>query len=140
MTANPIKFISAGFSVGKLHTKAASYTCNGQKDETVCVWYSAAHTKYQAQNMIANYCDSGWYKDTHGDPFYFTSPNTGGKHSDYYCVVGSCRDKGQGYWNTDGRVGCPDGVDDLGEKGVSPCAAANAAGSLLGVPAGDMCK
>ncbi|KAJ5256561.1 hypothetical protein N7478_012665 [Penicillium angulare] len=115
------KWISAGFSVSKTFTESASYTCGGTKGETVCVWYNAAHTKYQAQNQISLYCDDA----TGGtslveSPSVLVSPNSNGKGSKYYCVIGTCRDKGEGYWNPKGRYGGPNGVNDLGDAGVRP--------------------
>lgn len=69
--------------------------------------------------MIYSYCDSGLMgKSTEGDPFEFTSPNSEGKGSDFYCVIGTCQSKGAGYWNTDGRYGGPGGVDDLEDGGL----------------------
>ncbi|KAJ5116254.1 hypothetical protein N7456_000602 [Penicillium angulare] len=121
-TAQLTKWINAGFSVAKSWSEGASYTCGGGKDETLCVWYNGAHTRYAVENMKYNYCDTSvWGASIEGGPFDVTSPNSNGQGSYYYCVVGTCRDKGQGYWNYNGRYGGPNGPDDLGDEGVNPC-------------------
>jgi hypothetical protein len=35
------------------------------------------------------------------------SPNVNNKGGEYYCVVGTCRSKGEQYWDNTGRAGGP---------------------------------
>lgn len=68
--------------------------------DTICVWYNTAHTAYTVQNWQDN--------ASTGNPDVMFSPKN--KHNDgksYYCVVGTCRSMGQGYWDKSGPAGGP---------------------------------
>ncbi|KAF5249676.1 hypothetical protein FANTH_4984 [Fusarium anthophilum] len=96
-------WISGGFSVSESWTTGNSYTCNAGKGETVCIWYNIAHTAYTVQEWTKNTCTEG----SGGTPFVMFSPNENNKGGGYYCVIGTCRSKGEGYWDYNGRAGGP---------------------------------
>lgn len=41
------------------------------------------------------------------DPFVMASPNENNKGGGWYCVTGTCREKGDLWWDRDGREGPP---------------------------------
>ncbi|KAF5675860.1 hypothetical protein FCIRC_7232 [Fusarium circinatum] len=96
-------WISGGFSVSESWTTGNSYTCNAGKGETVCIWYNIAHTAYTVQEWTKNTCTEG----SGGTPFVMFSPNENNKGDGYYCVIGTCRSKGEGDWDYNGRAGGP---------------------------------
>ncbi|KAF5975483.1 hypothetical protein FCOIX_7669 [Fusarium coicis] len=96
-------WISGGFSVSESWTTGNSYTCNAGKGETVCIWYNIAHTAYTVQEYTKNTCTEG----KGGTPYVMYSPNENNKGGGYYCVIGTCRSKGEGYWDYNGRAGGP---------------------------------
>ncbi|KAF5628128.1 uncharacterized protein FTJAE_9003 [Fusarium tjaetaba] len=96
-------WISGGFGVSESWTTGNSYTCNAGKGETVCIWYNIAHTAYTVQEYTKNTCTEGHG----GTPYVMYSPNENNKGGGYYCVIGTCRSKGEGYWDYNGRAGGP---------------------------------
>ncbi|RBA17472.1 hypothetical protein FPRO05_02196 [Fusarium proliferatum] len=96
-------WISGGFSVSESWTTGNSYTCNGGKGETICIWYNIAHTAYTVQEYTKNTCTEG----SGGTPYVIYSPNESNRGGGYYCVIGTCRSKGDGYWDYNGRAGGP---------------------------------
>ncbi|MCJ1230185.1 hypothetical protein MMC12_006857 [Toensbergia leucococca] len=83
-------FIDIGGDVEKSWTTGDSYTCNGGPGDTICVWVNLQHTAY---TVWTDWC----YTDP--NPYVVKAPhkdNWGGK---YYCVVGTCRNNGDEYWN-----------------------------------------
>ena len=107
-TATAWQWLNAGFNVGVSWTTGNSYTCNGNKGDTVCVWYSTAFTAYQVQNHAVNEQCGG--DNPSGEPFTMYSPNSQNKGAKaYYCVVGAnnCRSQGDQYWVYDGKQGGP---------------------------------
>ncbi|KAF5689054.1 hypothetical protein FDENT_4556 [Fusarium denticulatum] len=97
------RWISGDFSVSESWTTGNSYTCNAGKRETVCIWYNIAHTAYTVQEWTKNTCTDGHG----GTPYVMYSPNENNKGGGYYCVIGTCRSKGEGYWDYNGRAGGP---------------------------------
>ncbi|KPM44436.1 hypothetical protein AK830_g2087 [Neonectria ditissima] len=102
----PFSWISGTFSVSETWTTGSTYSCTGAPGEDICVWYNTAHTAYTVQNKDRNLCDgSTWYDS--GDPFVLFSPNSANRGGGYYCVIGTCRAQGDGYWDYSGRAGGP---------------------------------
>ncbi|KAF4426135.1 hypothetical protein F53441_14140 [Fusarium austroafricanum] len=97
-------WMSGGFSVSESWTTGNSYTCNGGPGETICIWYNIAHTAYTVQEWSSNPCGGG---HASSKPYIMFSPNANNKGGGYYCVVGTCRSKGEGYWDYNGRAGGP---------------------------------
>ncbi|EEA19900.1 conserved hypothetical protein [Talaromyces marneffei ATCC 18224] len=98
------QWLTGGFSVSASWTTGNSYNCNGNPGDTVCVWYNTAHTAYTCENGMYNTC-TGF--SGNGDHFVMFSPNAGNVGGGYYCVIGTCRSQGEGYWNYDGPAGGP---------------------------------
>ncbi|KAH7263798.1 hypothetical protein BKA59DRAFT_490108 [Fusarium tricinctum] len=96
-------WISGGFSVTKSWTTGNSYTCSGGPGETICIWYNIAHTAYTVQDITSNPCTGS----KTSSPYIMFSPNQNNVGGGYYCVVGTCRAKGDGYWDYSGRAGGP---------------------------------
>ncbi|KAF1938209.1 hypothetical protein EJ02DRAFT_474332 [Clathrospora elynae] len=82
------QWISGGFDVSKSWSTGNSYSCTGAKGDRVCIWYNTAHTACNA-------------------PYVLKSPNSKNQGGGYYCVIGTCRSKGDEYWNNNGRAGGP---------------------------------
>ncbi|KAF4994522.1 hypothetical protein FGRMN_5731 [Fusarium graminum] len=104
-TANPAEWISGGFSVTLSWTTGNSYSCSGGAGESVCIWYKTAHTAYTVRNRQMDTCIPEEANDS--DPFIIFSPNEANRGGGYYCVVGTCRAQGDGYWDYSGRAGGP---------------------------------
>ncbi|KAF5011964.1 hypothetical protein FDECE_1970 [Fusarium decemcellulare] len=96
-------WISGGFDVSKSWSTGNTYTCTGGPGETVCIWYNTAHTAYTVQDTDHNPCSD---PVTH-DPYVMFSPNARNQGGGYYCVIGTCRSKGEAYWDKTGRAGGP---------------------------------
>ncbi|GIJ84868.1 hypothetical protein Asppvi_003719 [Aspergillus pseudoviridinutans] len=103
-SAAAFEWISGGFAVQEEWTTGNEYTCFGNQGDTVCVWYNTAHTAYTVQNWEENVCTSPTQS---GDPYVMFSPNQNNAGGGYYCVVGTCRSEGQGYWDKSGPAGGP---------------------------------
>ena len=117
------EWLSGGFSVELSYESGSAHNCEGEKGETVCVWYEnlteiyiavfsltadchryqTVYTAYTVQNVDG--C-----KQPTSRPFVLFSPN---KNQDiqyarqFYYVVGTCRSNGQGYWDLSGPAGGP---------------------------------
>lgn len=104
-SVTPFEWITGGFSVSKTISNGNDYTCGGEAGETICVWYNVAHTAYTAQNGA--YSPNTGSFSPKGDPLIIFSPNTNNKGGGFYCVVGTCRSLGEGYWVKSGRAGGP---------------------------------
>ncbi|KAE9374265.1 hypothetical protein N431DRAFT_533059 [Stipitochalara longipes BDJ] len=104
-SATADEWLSGGFDVSVSWSTGDTYTCTGASHDTVCVWYNTHFTSYTVQNGMLNQC-TGWQST--GGTFTMYSPNAhnaGGQ--DYYCVIGSCRSQGQGYWGYNIAAGGP---------------------------------
>lgn len=110
-------WVSGGFSVQETWGDSDSQTCGSGVGGNTCVWYSTAYTqvsenlqreiffrladsapKYTVQYQYMTKC-ADTTRDV-GGPVPIKSPNknnAGGKG--FYCVVGTCRGKDQGYWH-----------------------------------------
>ncbi|KZF19049.1 hypothetical protein L228DRAFT_271675 [Xylona heveae TC161] len=100
------EWITGGFDVSVSWTTGNVQTCDGSSGETVCLWYNTAFTAYTVQNYKVNNCNQNFSPS--GDPTILWSPNTNNAGGGaYYCVVGTCRSQGQGYWDYNGRAGGP---------------------------------
>ncbi|RYO87094.1 hypothetical protein DL766_003550 [Monosporascus sp. MC13-8B] len=106
-SATAMQWISGGFSVTMSWNTGHSYTCQGNRGDTVCVWYNAAHAAYTVRNAIQNTVYGG--VRSVGGPYVMFSPNRNNVGGGYYCVIGAqyCRSEGQAYWNKKGRAGGP---------------------------------
>lgn len=98
-TAKLAQWISGDFSVSRSWTTGNSYTCNGAAGDKVCIWYNTMHTAYTVHNSLNTVGSFG----CHGDPivspdFVLKSPNNNNAGGGYYCVVGTCRNKDDAYW------------------------------------------
>ncbi|PCG96925.1 Hypothetical protein PENO1_065820 [Penicillium occitanis (nom. inval.)] len=103
-SATAEEWLTGGFAVSASWTTGNTYSCNGGSGDTICVWYNTAHTAYTCENGEFNAC-TGFSGD--GDNFVMYSPNSNNVGGGYYCVVGTCRSQGEGYWNYDGPAGGP---------------------------------
>ncbi|CAK4031393.1 Hypothetical predicted protein [Lecanosticta acicola] len=96
--ASEESWINGGFSVAYTWGSSSSEVCGSHSaGRNVCIWYSQAFTAYTVQAFESNACTG---RRKVGDPFVITSPNkdnVGGEG--FYCVVGTCRTNGQGYWH-----------------------------------------
>ncbi|KAG5749067.1 hypothetical protein H9Q69_011457 [Fusarium xylarioides] len=72
----------------------------GQTDSTSYTWLNC---RYTVQEWTKNTCTEG----QGGTPYVMYSPNENNKGGGYYCVIGTCRSKGEGYWDYNGRAGGP---------------------------------
>ena len=45
--------------------------------------------------------------DNRGPDYVMFSPNVDNKGGQFYCVVGTCRSRGENYWDKSGRAGGP---------------------------------
>lgn len=96
-TANPLEWISGGFAVSETTTTGNSYTCGGGVGDTVCMWSNVAHTAYTARDWQVPYCSS--QDITYGDDIIIKSPNNNNDGGGYYCVINTCRNQGDEYWD-----------------------------------------
>ncbi|KAJ4127885.1 hypothetical protein NW768_008165 [Fusarium equiseti] len=94
-------WISGGFEVSKSWTDANEYSCEGAAGDTVCIWYSTAHTAYTVKKLTSNPCTG----TTKYGPYIIFSPNKQNRGGGYYCVNGACRAKDDEYWDYNGRAG-----------------------------------
>lgn len=100
-----IEWISGGFSVQKSWETGNNYECTGNQGDTICIWYKIAHTAYTVQDERVCNC---WVPGSdYGDPIIIKSPNQKNSGGGFYCVVGSCRAKGDEWWDESGRAGGP---------------------------------
>ncbi|KAG5747388.1 hypothetical protein H9Q70_009931 [Fusarium xylarioides] len=93
---------SFGFSVTKAWTTGNSYTCNGNQNETVCIWYKTAQTTFVVKEHKKAPGESQWTESIHD----VSAPNKNNKGGNYYCVIGhGCKAKGDSWWDRKGRNG-----------------------------------
>ena len=93
------EWISGGFSVSQSWTTGNSYTCNGAAGDTVCIWYSTMHTAYTVHDSLRTVGSFGCNSDPIiGPDVILKSPNNNNAGGGYYCVVGTCRNRGDNYW------------------------------------------
>ncbi|KAH3905284.1 hypothetical protein HBI56_209680 [Parastagonospora nodorum] len=99
------KWTKGSFSVQKSWQTGNAYRCEGQRGETVCIWYNTAHTAYTVYDVKTDITCAG----TLGKTYVMKSPNEGnrGVIDDHYCVIGTCRKKGDQYWDNTGPAGGP---------------------------------
>ena len=98
-TAKLAEWISGGFSVSQSWTTGNSYTCNGAAGDTVCIWYNTMHTAYTVHNYFTMLGSFGCNNfPVTGPDFVLKSPNNNNAGGGYYCVVGTCRNQGDSYW------------------------------------------
>jgi hypothetical protein len=100
------KWVSGGFDVSKSWSTGNTYSCNGAKGDTVCIWYNTAHTAYTVRSTTTSSCYTP-NNGQAGDPYVLKSPNSQNRGGGYYCVIGTCRAKGDEYWDNSGRAGGP---------------------------------
>ncbi|KAK4500814.1 hypothetical protein PRZ48_009006 [Zasmidium cellare] len=96
--ATPFRWISAGFNVGQSFTTTQTQTCNAMPGQSVSVWHLEIYTAYTVQNQIFSCAITGCKTTNSGDPFVLSSPNTIQNNSHYYCVINTCRNKKDGYF------------------------------------------
>ena len=94
----PFKWISAGFNVGKSYTSSETHTCNGMANQQVCVWHNEIYTAYTVNNQIT-VCSSFGCSNKKPQTFVLSSPNSNNIGSGFYCVINTCRGKGEGYFD-----------------------------------------
>ncbi|PLN78462.1 hypothetical protein BDW42DRAFT_143501 [Aspergillus taichungensis] len=100
-------WITGGFDVSKSWSTGNTYSCSGEEGDEVCIWYKTAHTAYEVHRE--GYMDC--FMTTCGArcpeaDYTLTSPNERNSGGGYYCVIGTCRSKGEQYWE-EGRKGGP---------------------------------
>ena len=82
--------IGLGAGVSESWTSGETYTCDGIKDDTVCVWVNVAYTVFDMKT--ADGCSD---KSLIEAKF----PNEDNAGGGYYCVTGTnCRSIDQHYW------------------------------------------
>lgn len=96
------EWISGGFAVSKEWSEEETHNCDGNPGASVCVWYRAAYTAYTVKNSYSGECLT-----SETEPYVMKSPNTNNAGGAYYCVVGTCREKGAEYWDENGPAGGP---------------------------------
>ncbi|ORX35461.1 hypothetical protein BD324DRAFT_652587 [Kockovaella imperatae] len=99
--ADITEWFTAGFDVSESWTTGNSYTCDGNAGETVCIWQNVAHTAYSVMEEEINNCVGV----TSSHAGVIRSPNSNNQGGGFYCVVGTCGDQGDGYW----EAGCAGG-------------------------------
>ncbi|KAF1830286.1 hypothetical protein BDW02DRAFT_609111 [Decorospora gaudefroyi] len=99
-------WIDAGFEVQESWSSGNQYTCYGSAGDELCIWYNTAHTAYTVQNNHYNSCKHP-SNERYGDAFVMFSPNQQNAGGGYYCVIGTCRNKGDWYMDKDGPAGGP---------------------------------
>ncbi|KAF5579861.1 hypothetical protein FPCIR_10926 [Fusarium pseudocircinatum] len=92
-----------GFGVSKAWSTGNSYTCNGLRNETVCIWYNVAHTTYTVKAFTIP--PDGYKNQEKVEIYDISSPNNSNKGGKYYCVVNKCKNKGYSWWDRKGRKG-----------------------------------
>ncbi|KAK7418933.1 hypothetical protein QQX98_003636 [Neonectria punicea] len=100
-------WLSGGFDVQKSWETGNSYTCYGAVGDTVCVWYNTAHTAYTVRSVVTQQQPCSNPVETVSDPVVIKSPNSNNRGGGYYCVIGTCRAKGDAYWDDNGPAGGP---------------------------------
>ena len=98
------QWITGGFTVMESYTTGNSYTCDGDINGEVCVWWNVAHTAYTVTNNWPGACG-----EINRSPYVIKSPNQNNVNGGGYCVRGAkyCRSINAGYWDDSGRAGGP---------------------------------
>ncbi|KAH7128026.1 hypothetical protein B0J13DRAFT_646174 [Dactylonectria estremocensis] len=91
-------FASFGLSVTKSWTTGNTYTCNGARGQTVCIWYKTAHTSYKVRNMKPKWWGFIGPDEFEGKSYILNAPNKKNRGGGYYCVVDRCGAKGDEFW------------------------------------------
>lgn len=83
---------SLGAGVVDEWTSGQQYQCNGDGDDTICVWVKVAYEKFEVAAHGAT-CDSG-------GPYEVKAPRKDNAGGEYYCVTGAkyCRSIESHYW------------------------------------------
>jgi hypothetical protein len=97
-----------GFSVTKTWTTGNNYNCGGVAGDEVCIWYKTAHTAVTVKNYATTLAICGNPSTIISDPIIVKSPNEDNRGGGYYCVIGTCRSKGDNYWDNSGPAGGPE--------------------------------
>ncbi|KXH36370.1 hypothetical protein CNYM01_11407 [Colletotrichum nymphaeae SA-01] len=95
---DPRSFFSAGFAVSKAITTGETKACSnreGTENQSLCVWWSLAHTEYEVQDWEMSGCGSSKPK---GGVYKITAPNTDDEENTSCCVRNNCRGNGDEYW------------------------------------------
>ncbi|KAK1477551.1 hypothetical protein CCUS01_16642 [Colletotrichum cuscutae] len=109
--ADPRGFFSAGFAVSEAITTGVTKACSNQEgteNQSLCVWWSLAHTEYEVQDWEMSGCGSSKPK---GGVYKITAPNADDGKDTSYCVRNNCRDNGDEYWADDKAIR----ADELGD-------------------------
>lgn len=101
----PGYWINGGFSVSSSETESEEFTCTGKAGETICIWSEIETTAYTVTNHEeGHFSTCGPVVDTS----IIWSPNECFNTPKYYCVVGTCRNKNDLYYDTaDAPAGGP---------------------------------
>ncbi|KAH6962674.1 hypothetical protein BKA56DRAFT_698738 [Ilyonectria sp. MPI-CAGE-AT-0026] len=106
-SATIYEWLSLGFDVSKSWTTRNTYTCTGEEGDDVCVWYNTAHTAVTVRNYLSKLAPCENPVTVVSDPVIVKSPNSDNRGGGYYCVIGTCRAKGDNYWDKTGPAGGP---------------------------------
>lgn len=106
-SATIYEWLSLGFDVSKSWTTGNTYTCTGEEGDDVCIWYNTAHTAVTVRNYVSQLAPCGNPVTIVSDPVIVKSPNSDNRGGGYYCVIGTCRAKGDNYWDNTGPAGGP---------------------------------
>ncbi|PWY75429.1 hypothetical protein BO70DRAFT_253382, partial [Aspergillus heteromorphus CBS 117.55] len=107
-SATAAHWTSGGFPVTQSWTTPPSgnnHSCSGGAGDTVCLWYSTAHTAYTVQNegVGSDGCAGDGGKGLSNSQFVMFSPNKDNKGGGgYYCAVGFCGGLGGEWWDYGG--------------------------------------
>lgn len=102
-TQNPLQWVSGGFNVQESWSQTQSISCScDTPGDVMCLWHRLDHTAYTVYTEES--CPMAGTKKS--DPFVIRSPNSDDYDNGFYCVIGTCRNKGDSYW-------------DLGEAGLA---------------------
>ncbi|KAK1459140.1 hypothetical protein CMEL01_02139 [Colletotrichum melonis] len=102
--ADPRGFFSAGFAVSEAITTGVTKACSNQEgteNQSLCVWWSLAHTEYEVQDWEMSGCGSS--KPKRG-VYKITMPNADDGKNTSYCVRNNCRGNGDEYWADDKAI------------------------------------
>ncbi|KAK1542691.1 hypothetical protein CPAR01_06078 [Colletotrichum paranaense] len=102
--ADPRGFFSAGFAVSEAITTGVTKACSNQEgteNQSLCVWWSLAHTEYEVQDWEMSGCGSS--KPKRG-VYKITAPNADDGKNTSCCVRNNCRGNGDEYWADDKAI------------------------------------
>jgi hypothetical protein len=101
------EWLTGGFDVQKTWETGNQYTCYGAEGDDVCIWYKTAHTAVTVHNIMTMQAPCSNPVETISDNIILKSPNSNNRGGGYYCVIGTCRAKGDAYWDDNGPAGGP---------------------------------